>query len=311
VALDLPRETVKRTQLTSRGAGKQRYWLCNYFFGNDPSRWQTNVACFEEMRVQELSSGPRLFYSRLLGHTNELADPLSMAVDASGNSYVAGISAVTNDFGTSVPHVFVVKLDPTGAPVYGGVLVGTLGWGETPGHIAVDGQENVYLTGTTKSSDFPTFNALQPALRGLSDAFVVKNNSNGNAFVYSTYLGATRSNANSSSGDEVGFGIAVNSAGNAYVAGATKSGFFLRDLSATLLGHVQAGLNGPSESTFSYLVQAVFGPERDHRPSGSYSQNNWIGGGSPWTFPGANPSRSDRKLRRDEPEQIRSRCRRC
>ena len=91
--------------------------------------------------------------------------------------------------------------------------------------IAVDGAENVYLTGATNSTDFPLLNPGQPGFGGggidcpsddtpyrlCYDAFVTKLNASGTALVYSTYLGLP--------GDDEGRGIAVDPAGNAYITG--------------------------------------------------------------------------------------------
>src|SRR5439155_23557202 len=81
--------------------------------------------------------------------------------------------------------------------------------------LAVDRNGNVYLSGQTASLNFPTRTAYRKTFAGLNDAFVTKLNSNGTALVYSTYLGG--------SGDDFGFGIAVDSGGNAYVAGQPDS----------------------------------------------------------------------------------------
>jgi Beta-propeller repeat len=81
--------------------------------------------------------------------------------------------------------------------------------------IAVDNRGNAYVTGSTDSTNFPTVNAVQPALGGNSDAFVAKLTGNGSQLLYSTYLGGT-------AGD-IGLGIAVDDRGNAYVAGLTRS----------------------------------------------------------------------------------------
>src|SRR5207249_4811114 len=86
---------------------------------------------------------------------------------------------------------------------------------DTAQAIAVDSSGNAYVTGTTGSTDFPTMSPLQGALRGLVDAFVTKLNVSGTALVYSTYLGG---------GDfDFGNGIALDSAGNAFVTGGTRS----------------------------------------------------------------------------------------
>jgi beta-propeller repeat-containing protein len=74
----------------------------------------------------------------------------------------------------------------------------------------------VYVTGQTGSLDFPVVNGFQTSFGGgFSDAFVVKLNTSG-TIVYSSYLGG-------SGGDEFARAIAVDSAGNAYIAGKTNS----------------------------------------------------------------------------------------
>ena len=84
--------------------------------------------------------------------------------------------------------------------------------------IAVDNNGNVYVTGTTRSSDFPTVNTLYSNLWGYEDAFVTKINSAGTSVLYSTYLGG--------SNQEWGMDIALDSYGNAYVTGTTFSDDF-------------------------------------------------------------------------------------
>jgi beta-propeller repeat-containing protein/centrosomal CEP192-like protein len=81
--------------------------------------------------------------------------------------------------------------------------------------IAVDSFGNAYVAGFTSSVDFPTKNAFQSANAGFLDAFVTKLSPSGSTLVYSTYLGGT--------GEEQCTGIAVDSAGHAYIAGATES----------------------------------------------------------------------------------------
>lgn len=85
--------------------------------------------------------------------------------------------------------------------------------------VAVDGAGNVFVTGTTSSSTgFPTTGGVFSTYAGgPSDAFVTKFNPAGTAILYSTYLG-------SSAADE-GRGIAVDSAGRAYVTGSTSGSF--------------------------------------------------------------------------------------
>ncbi len=83
--------------------------------------------------------------------------------------------------------------------------------------VAVDGAGNAFLAGYTASTGFPvTSGAYRTAHQGgVYDAFVAKLNSTGTAFEYVTYLGG--------SGDDIAYGIALDSSGNAYVTGSTTS----------------------------------------------------------------------------------------
>src|SRR5207302_4694806 len=74
--------------------------------------------------------------------------------------------------------------------------------------IAVDLSGSAYVTGFTRSANFPTANPIQPGLLGFGSGFVTKLNGTGAALVYSTYLGFSQ-----------GRGIAVDASGNAYVTG--------------------------------------------------------------------------------------------
>ncbi len=91
--------------------------------------------------------------------------------------------------------------------------------------IAVDSTGSAYVTGYTSSANFPvTPSAYQTTCGGGTctsttvDAFVSKLNSTGTALVYSTYLGG--------SGKDYGYGIAVDTSGDAFIAGATFSSNF-------------------------------------------------------------------------------------
>jgi len=98
--------------------------------------------------------------------------------------------------------------------------------------VAVDGGGNAYVTGVTSSRDFPrTADALQSPATGRTDVFVTKVNPSGTALVYSTFIGG--------SDDDGGYGIAVDSAGNAYVTGRTRSSPF-----PTTAGALRTARNG-------------------------------------------------------------------
>ena len=147
---------------------------------------------------------------------------------SSSNAYLTGL---VNTSGTGFPIVnamqptpggnfdaFITKVNPTGTALVYSTYYGGSGL-EYPQAIAVDSSGDAYVTGMTASTDFPLANPLEGVHGGgFWDAFVVKLNPSGSADDYATYLGGN--------GDDRGQGIAVDSAGNAYVAGMTTSGNF-------------------------------------------------------------------------------------
>ena len=176
-------------------------------------------------------TGAQVIYSTYLGGTDNDVG-LALAIDSSGNAYVAGVTQ-SFDFPVAGPiqpthhgggdafgDAFVAKLDANGSTLlYSTYLGGSADDGATA--IAADSSGNAYIAGTTESFDFPTANALQPnngVVREAADAFVSKLNSSGSALLYSTYLGG--------GGADGATGIAVDSAGNAYVSGITGSANF-------------------------------------------------------------------------------------
>jgi len=190
-------------------------------------------------------------------------------VDGAGNAYVTG-STNAPDFpttpGTYLPHVpfqpnkfiprtaFVTKLNPTASPglVYSTYLRGTgtatVGSAVEANGIAVDRAGNAYVIGTTNATDFPiTPGAVQAALAGARDAFVTKLNPTGSApLLYSTYLGGT--------GDEEAHGIAVDTAGNAYLTGITHSADF-----PTTAGALRTTASGGNWTGFVTKLNATGG----------------------------------------------------
>jgi Beta-propeller repeat len=179
---------------------------------------------FEAFVTKLNASGTGLVYSTYLGGNNG-DDGYGIAVDASGDAYVTGETSSANfptipgAFQTSYGgggDAFVTKLNASGTGlVYSTYLGGSSG--DNGYGIAVDGSGNAYVTGYTGSNNFPTTpGAFQTSYGGGPyDAFVTKLNATGTALVYSTYLGGNDS--------DYGMGIALDSSGNAYVAGETKS----------------------------------------------------------------------------------------
>jgi len=106
--------------------------------------------------------------------------------------------------------------------------------------VVLDQAGNAYITGSTISSDFPvTPGAVGPVRTGVTDVFVSKLDPTGTTLLYSTFLGG--------SGDDVGNAIAVDSAGNAYVAGNTTSNNF------PVVGAFQSTTRGGNEAFVAKL----------------------------------------------------------
>jgi hypothetical protein len=166
---------------------------------------------------------PELAYSTYLGGAQG-DDGTGIAVDAAGNVYVTGFT--TSD---SFPFdgaeqkaerpsidVYVAKMNAQGTDyLYTAYLSGT--GDEVSWCIAVDEDGAAYVTGYTRSTDFPLANAFQAENLGGSDTFVSQLSPDGTSLNYSTYLGG--------GGDDEGWGIAV-SGDTAIVGGTTRSANF-------------------------------------------------------------------------------------
>jgi hypothetical protein len=164
-----------------------------------------------------------LVYAGYIGGA-DLDSGSGIAVDSNGNAYITGLTQSPGTFPAMVgpdltfhggEDAFVAKVNASGtALVYAGYLGGT---GDDEGNsIAVDSNDNAYVTGVTSSSDFPVSGGLSHTYGGgASDAFVAKVSADGTHLVYSGYIGG--------SAKDVGNSIAVDVNGNAYVAGFTLS----------------------------------------------------------------------------------------
>ena len=169
------------------------------------------------------ATGSALLYSTYLGGT-DIDSPRAVAIDGAGNAYVTG-ETLSADFPTTAGafartlhgqyDVFVTKLNPTGSGLsYSTFLGGTAV--DDGQRIAVDAAGNAFAMGFSSSTDFPTTaGAFDRTANGGFDVTLTKLNTSGSALVYSTYLGG--------SDFDSGGGLAVDTAGSAYVAGGTPS----------------------------------------------------------------------------------------
>jgi YD repeat-containing protein len=170
-------------------------------------------------------TGTGLVYSTYLGG-NGTDQGNAVAVNASGNAYVTGTATSTNFPTTTGAYqttagggndAFVTELNTTGTALVYSTYLGGSGNDEGQG-IAVDGSGYAFVAGETASTNFPTASALQSSNGGGNDAFLTRLNPTGTALSYSTYLGGAS--------DDAAQAVALDLAGNAYVAGWTNSSGF-------------------------------------------------------------------------------------
>jgi hypothetical protein len=251
----------------------------NYFIGRDAARWHTQIPSYAKVLYQQPYLGIDLIY---YGNQEQLeydfvvapgADPRAirlrmegarkMGIDVNGDlvlrargadevrfhkpvvyqmqSAAGGRKLVEGHYVKKGAHEVGFALaayDVTKSLIIDPILTYSTylgGSGDDYGNgIAVDTAGNAYLIGHSSSPDFPLANPLQPALRGSYNVFVSKLDATGSTLVYSTYLGG--------SAFEFGDGIAVDTAGNAYVTGSTASSDFptVNPLQPSLRGDADA-----------------------------------------------------------------------
>jgi hypothetical protein len=227
----------------------------NYFIGNDRSQWHSNVAQYARVSYRDVYPGVDMAFH---GEQKQLEFDFIVAPGASAAPIRLGVSGAkriaTDDAGNLVlassagdvllhkPVAYQQKdgarqpvdarfvmqahnqvsfelgnydrsrelvIDPS--VTYATYLGGSA---EDDGYgIAIDSTGNAYVTGQTKSTNFPGANAANYA--GGFDVFVAKISPDGSTLIYSTYVGG--------SGDDSGNAIAVDGSGNAFVAGGTTS----------------------------------------------------------------------------------------
>ncbi|MGA3326140.1 MAG: SBBP repeat-containing protein [Terriglobia bacterium] len=258
----------------------------NYFIGNDPKKWRTNVSNYSKVKYQNVYPGVDLVYygnqrqleydfvvapganpsaialdvgaglvptqGRPQGSPLRIADNGDLVVETDGGEvrfhkplvYQPAINSRQRimDYGQRTPveghfvlqannqvgfkvapydHTRPLIIDPV--LVYSTYLGGSIA--DQGNSIAVDSFGYVYVTGWTESADFPTVNPLQATNHAYpnSNVFVSKINPTGSALVYSTFLGGTGFSEGGVNSGDIGYGIAVDPSGNAYVTGMTTS----------------------------------------------------------------------------------------
>jgi hypothetical protein len=144
-------------------------------------------------------------------------------------------------------NAFVTKLNPAGSALVFSTYLGSTG-ADQANALALDSARNVYVAGITNGEDFPLkapFQAYCLACPNFDNIFVSELNASGTSLVYSSYLGGGHSNGNG----ELLSAIAVDQAGNAYVAGAT----FYYDF--PVINAFQPNMAGPDFNSDAFLAK--------------------------------------------------------
>ena len=267
----------------------------NYFVGSDPAQWHTNIANFGKVQYQDVYAGVNLVY---YGNQQQLeydfvlapgADPKAIQLGFQGAEGIAldsqGDLVLHTGGGDVIEHAPVLYQESNGVrqavsghyvlegngqvgfavgaynpsqtlvidPVYslvystylGGNKASTAGYG-----IAVDASGDAYVTGWTQSTKFPTTaGAFQRS--GPSDpenfGFVTKFNAAGSALAYSTFIGSA-----------IPSGIAVDAAGNAYLAGLTVGGLPTKNALQPNFGGASDAFVMKLNATGSALVYSTY-----------------------------------------------------
>jgi hypothetical protein len=195
------------------------------------------------------ADGRTLLYATYLGGSDDDRG-YAIAVDAEGSAYVGGI-ARSSDYPTTpgafhttsdyVPNGVVTKLNATGSALSYSTYVSGSGSGDVYG-IAVDAVGRAYVTGSTRSKDFPvTPGAFQTTCNSCTtgDAYVLKLNPTGSALAYGTFLGGY--------GFDEAFAITVDGAGDAFVTGRTAAPASGQDDFPTTPGAFDTSYNGGND----------------------------------------------------------------
>src|SRR5438552_3043225 len=231
--------------------------------------------------------GSALVYSAYLGGTGN-DDGNGIAVDASGNAYVTGLTD-SADCPTATAHqaannsqcnvfclvsdAFVAKLNAAGsALVYSTYLGGSV---EDSGQgIAVDASGNAYVTGYTRSTNFATVNPLQAANAGGGDAFVAKIDL---GLLADLSITKTDGQATAGAGNPVTYTIAVTNAGPNLVTGAIVTDPFpaaLTTMTWTCTASAGSSCGAPSGSgNINQIVNLISGSTVTFTATGTLSIN--------------------------------------
>jgi hypothetical protein len=262
-ANDMERDSVERLVLTAKFVGAnanpevvaegQMEYKCNYFIGNNPSKWHTDVPNYEAIVLKDIYTGIDLrcsgdgngqaVYEYVVAPGADIAQikveyegAEETSIDADGRMVVRtkwgnmigaiglpvnGAGSIShrlslnseNAYGSQADNQNPNQSKSLALQLYYSTYLGGT-HSDCGNGIAVDEDGNAYVTGQTMSSNFPTKDAYDSTDNASLDAFVTKFSSCG-ALIYSTYLGGD--------GLDGGSAIAEFGRGRVFVTGSTNS----------------------------------------------------------------------------------------
>ncbi len=184
-------------------------------------------------KFSSISSGAQLLYATYLGGANTITGSTqvsSVTADANGSAYVTGMTSASdfpvtpgayqNSCVSSCSSGFITKFKPDGSGLLWSTYFGSHQGLQSAGLIHLDTLGNVYIGGTASwGSGFPSVNSVQTNSGGSGQAYVAKMNPTGSTLYFASLVGAGGVVSSQS-----GQGLAIDSAGNIYLAGDTNGG---------------------------------------------------------------------------------------
>ncbi len=220
-------------------------WTRSSDFPTTPGAFDTSFNGDTDVFVVKLNGlGSALQYATFVGRDGHDYG-FGIALDASGHAFVTGntecedfpltAGAFDTTYNGGLFDIFVIQLNTTGSALAYGTLLGGSDWDHGQ-DIALDAFGHIYVTGSTRSEDFPTTSGVVgPTFRGDAEGFVARFDLGDGGLDFATYLGGW--------GWDQGDGIALDTAGNAFVVGHTKSPDF-----PTTPGAIDRNLSGGSDA---------------------------------------------------------------
>jgi len=249
----------------------------NYFIGNNPEKWRTNVPTFQSVQLGEVWPGIKV---KLKAHGNNIeklfyiapnADPATIRIQLTGIDDISLnesgellINTTEGNLAFSKPLAFqyingikhlvhvdyyidynaygfaVENFDPAYALVIDPLIASTYIGGSNNdfcSDLAIDNLGNIYVTGYTESPDFPSSGY---PYNGNTDIFICELSNDLNTLLASTFIGGTSYDA--------GFSMVLGSGGNIFISGETSSSNF-----PTTTGCFDNTFNGGRDNFISKL----------------------------------------------------------